>query len=101
MEGVESVDLVFVDGGHRFEDVIVDLICAVRLLRAGGALVIDDVNPSLPGVLQAANFVRRNFAQCLALVEDSPLCATASVFVKTAALGVPATEAAWNFHVPF
>lgn len=35
-------DFIFIDGGHRFEDVFVDLIFADRILKPGGMMVFDD-----------------------------------------------------------
>ena len=103
--GEECFDLVFIDGAHTFDDVMVDCAVAVRLVRPGGAIVLDDVNPSLPGVLRAANYLRRNYALCLALVEDSPLCATAAVFIKSASLLEQAAGSKvrreWAYSVPF
>jgi predicted O-methyltransferase YrrM len=35
-------EFIFVDGGHRFEDVFVDLIFADRILKPGGLMIFDD-----------------------------------------------------------
>ncbi len=35
-------DFIFIDGGHRFEDVFVDLIFADTLLKPGGIMIFDD-----------------------------------------------------------
>jgi predicted O-methyltransferase YrrM len=47
-------DLAFVDGNHRFDGVFVDLSYLGRLVRAGGAIFIDDYQ--LPSVAKAVAF---------------------------------------------
>lgn len=44
-----SFDIVYIDGGHRFEDVTADLEFYAPLVRYGGYLVIDDASCNLPG----------------------------------------------------
>jgi predicted O-methyltransferase YrrM len=56
-EGRE-LDLVFLDGNHRFEAVFVDLFYSGRLLREGGAVFVDDTQ--LPGVRRAVDFYIAN-----------------------------------------
>jgi hypothetical protein len=52
-------DLAFIDGNHRFEGVLLDLVYSGRLLKeGGGVLFVDDVH--LPGVGKAVNFCLRN-----------------------------------------
>ena len=52
-EGRE-LDLVFLDGNHRFEAVFVDLFYSGRLLSDGGIVFVDDTQ--LPGVRRAVDF---------------------------------------------
>lgn len=110
--GPESVDLVFIDGCHRFDDVLLDITYAAKLLRVGGVLVLDDAHPALPGVLRAANFARTNLARVFAYVPDAPPSASTAVFVKTcgmqedAGLGYlrepsPGVDRHWNHWTPF
>jgi predicted O-methyltransferase YrrM len=47
-------DLAFVDGNHRFEAVVLDLIYSARLLAEPGVVFVDDVQ--LPGVRAAVDF---------------------------------------------
>ena len=42
-------DIVYIDGGHRFEEVAADLEFYSPLVRYGGYLVIDDASCNLPG----------------------------------------------------
>ena len=44
-----SFDVVYIDGGHRFEEVTADLEFYALLVRHGGYLVLDDASCSLPG----------------------------------------------------
>ena len=52
------VDFVFVDGNHRFDDVIVDFYLADQITRIGGLIALDD-NWML-AIQTAANFVTSN-----------------------------------------
>ena len=51
-------DFAFIDGNHRFEGVLLDLVYSGRLLREGRVLFVDDVQ--LPGVRKAVDFCLRN-----------------------------------------
>ncbi len=53
-----SFDLAFVDGNHRFEGVLLDLVYCGRLLRPGGIVFADDAQ--LPAVRKAAAFCTAN-----------------------------------------
>jgi len=52
------VDFVFIDGNHRFDDVIVDFYLADQLTRIGGLISLDD-NWML-SIQTAANFITSN-----------------------------------------
>lgn len=52
-------DLAFVDGNHRFDGVLFDLVYLGRLVRPGGILFVDDYQ--LPAVVRAASFCLTNF----------------------------------------
>lgn len=39
----ESFDFIFIDGNHRFDDVLVDFYLADQVLKVGGLLVLDDI----------------------------------------------------------
>jgi predicted O-methyltransferase YrrM len=51
-------DLALIDGGHRFEDVFLDLAFADRLLEPGAALIVDDL--WLPSVRTAVSYLETN-----------------------------------------
>jgi hypothetical protein len=51
--GPEAAGLIFIDGGHRFEDVLMDFYLADRLCCVGGAIVFDDaLFPAIETVIQ-------------------------------------------------
>jgi predicted O-methyltransferase YrrM len=54
-----SFDLIFIDGNHEFEFAYFDLLCASRVLRPGGVVVLDNVDQ--PGPKFASHlFLERN-----------------------------------------
>jgi predicted O-methyltransferase YrrM len=53
-----SFDFAFLDGNHRFEGVLLDLIYAGRLLPEGGVVFVDD--HQLPAVRRAVRFCLAN-----------------------------------------
>ena len=53
-----SFDFAFLDGNHRFEGVVLDLVYTGRLLREGGIVFADDTQ--LPGVRRAVDFCIAN-----------------------------------------
>jgi predicted O-methyltransferase YrrM len=52
--------LIFVDGAHDYPTCANDLRQAQRLLSPGGALAVDDVHPTFPGVQRAVKEVLHN-----------------------------------------
>jgi predicted O-methyltransferase YrrM len=60
-------DLIYIDGSHVFEGVLVDAYYCARLLRDGGVMLFDD--SALDQVAKVVRFVRRNQAYCLTEVD--------------------------------
>jgi predicted O-methyltransferase YrrM len=52
-------DLVLVDGNHEFEYALFDLLCAARLMRPGGLIVMDNIEQVGPR-LATKSFLERN-----------------------------------------
>lgn len=52
-----TVDLVFVDGWHSFEQTLVEFYYINRLLPVGGIVIFDDI--PLPAISKIANYVER------------------------------------------
>ena len=53
-----TFDLAFVDGNHRFDGVLLDLVYLGRLVHRGGIVFVDDYQ--LPSVARAASFCVTN-----------------------------------------
>lgn len=51
-------DLTFIDGNHRFDDVLTDFTLSALVCRPGGIIVLDDM--WMPSVRKAVSFIRRN-----------------------------------------
>jgi predicted O-methyltransferase YrrM len=51
-------DFVFIDGNHRFDDVIVDFYLSDQILKPGGLIVFDDM--WMPSIQAAVSFVLNN-----------------------------------------
>lgn len=54
----EQFDFVYIDGNHRFDDVIVDFYLADQVTRMGGLIVLDDM--WLESVRTACSFISAN-----------------------------------------
>jgi predicted O-methyltransferase YrrM len=51
-------DFVFIDGNHRFDDVIVDFYLSDQILKPGGLIAFDDM--WMPSIQSAVSFVLNN-----------------------------------------
>ena len=88
-------DFIFVDGGHLFDNVFVDVFSSIRLARPGSLIVLDD--RWMPAVRRAAAF----FVNNLGLIDEStPQGTPGHRFVI---LRVPhtITQRKWDHHVEF
>lgn len=57
----EELDLLFIDGDHKYNGVKTDCLLYSRLLKKGGLLVFDDFGPRHPGVYKFLNeFIKEN-----------------------------------------
>lgn len=72
-------DLIFIDGNHRFDDVLVDFTLCAPLLAEGGLVVLDDM--WMRSVKAAVDFVRTNRADFEAVRTPLP---TVAAFRRTA-----------------
>lgn len=51
----ESIDFVFIDAGHLYENVMEDLINWYPKVKYGGVIAGHDYTPSFPGLMKAVN----------------------------------------------
>jgi len=51
-------DFIYIDGNHRFDDVIVDFYLSDQILKPGGLIVFDDV--WMPSIQTAVSFILNN-----------------------------------------
>lgn len=68
VERGETVDLVFIDGAHRFEYVFLDVCYGLRLVKPGGLLVLDD--RWMDAVRAAADYAVKNLGARLEVFEE-------------------------------
>ncbi len=54
----ETFEVIFIDGNHRFDDVLVDFTLSARLCPVGGCIVLDDLWMS--SIRRAVAFIRSN-----------------------------------------
>lgn len=54
-----SVDFVFVDASHAYDDIVADSRFALEIVNAGGVVVWDDYQPRTMGVVTALNELSR------------------------------------------
>lgn len=84
-------DVIFIDGNHRFDDVLVDFTLSALVCKRGGFIIFDDM--WMPSIRKVASFVRRNradFAEVPAALEYI------SVFQK-----IGADERSWRHFEDF
>lgn len=53
------VDFIYIDASHEYEDVILDSQAALNIAHKGSIIVWDDYQSSIPGVVNALNFLGR------------------------------------------
>lgn len=53
-QGPQNIDVLYVDGGHSYQEAKVDIHCYGRLVKHGGCIIVHDVlHPQFPGVRKA------------------------------------------------
>lgn len=65
----ERFNLVFLDGNHRFEYIMLDFFYASRMLEVGGFLMLHD--PWMPSTRKATSFILRNLSDEFSLYEPA------------------------------
>lgn len=54
----KSFDIIFIDGGHRFDDVLCDFTLAAQICPVGGYIILDDL--LLPSITKVKDFIVKN-----------------------------------------
>jgi len=85
-----SADFIFMDDGHKYDDNIVELYFATKMLRQGGFLVIDDA--WMPSVVATLEYATSN----LPFVQIHGLYKRGVVLLKTGD-----DHRVWDFHERF
>ena len=91
LEGCQA-QLLFIDGDHRFDGILLDFTLGDRVLAQEGIVVFDDL--WMPSVRRVISFVEKNRADYERLPDR---VANAAAFRKIA----PADRRAWNHYVDF
>ena len=87
----EMFDLIFIDGYHRFDDVLIDVSLSARICRDGGLIVLHDL--FLPSVRAVVGFLEANRTDLQRLPNS---CWNLAVFRR---LG--GDNRFWDHFVPF
>ena len=83
--------MVFIDGGHRFENVMIDFVLADQLCCVGGYIILDDA--WFPAIESVINYVRANRPDYTVAHLAVPNC---SVLMKIAD-----DQRSWDAFKPF
>lgn len=89
--GKQRFELIFVDGNHRFDNVLVDFTLSAELCPLGGYIVLDDL--WMPSIQRAVSFVRKNRDD---FREVATLIPRIAAFER-----VGLDERQWDHHVNF
>jgi predicted O-methyltransferase YrrM len=54
----ETFEVIFIDGGHRFDDAFVDFTLSAELCPMGGCIILDDM--WMPSIRRAVAFIQSN-----------------------------------------
>ena len=87
----ERFDLIFIDGYHRFDDVLIDISLAAPLCRPGGVIVLHDL--WLPAVRSVVAFLESNRND---LIRLPTTCRNLGVFELQ-----QSDQRNWDHFVPF
>lgn len=90
IRGKQEFDAIFIDGNHRFDDVLVDFYLADQVLKVGGLVAFDDM--WMDSIKSVASFVVNN--RSYRFVPQRAI--NMAVFVKTAA-----DTRNWQHYNPF
>lgn len=92
--GSERFDLIFLDGGHRYDDVFVDFHFARRLISPSGNIVLDDT--WLPSIQTVVSWVETNLSDQWQRLPAPPDLSLAAFEARGAS-----DQRRWDHFVPF
>ena len=92
--GSERFDLIFLDGGHRYDDVFVDFHFARRLISPSGNIVFDDT--WLPSIQTVVSWVETNLSDQWQRLPAPPDLSLAAFEARGAS-----DQRRWDHFVPF
>lgn len=84
-------DVIFIDGNHRFDDVIIDFTLSDYVCSQGGYILLDDL--WMPSIQRAIAFIERNRSDYHRITSSD---ANMAIFQKTGS-----DDRAWNHFVSF
>jgi predicted O-methyltransferase YrrM len=84
-------DVIFIDGNHRFDDIIIDFTLSDYVCSQGGYILLDDL--WIPSIQRAIAFIERNRSDYQRITSSDHNLA---IFQKTGS-----DDREWNHFVPF
>lgn len=87
----EGFEFIFIDGNHRFDDILTDFTLSAALCVVGGYISLDDM--WMPSIQRAASFIRKNRTD---FEEVRTHTWNIAAFKRVAK-----DTRAWDFHVEF
>jgi predicted O-methyltransferase YrrM len=90
-ESGRRFDVIFIDGGHRFDEVLTDFVMCASVCNPGGYIILDDY--WMPSVKTAVAYVKKNRGE----FNPVPL----PIFRMAAFRKVGEDSRAWNHFKPF
>lgn len=87
----EEFEFIFIDGSHRFDDVIVDFTLSAQVCPVGGYIALDDM--WMPAIQKAAEFIRMNRKD---FVEIETPINNIAVFKR-----IDKDRRRWDYHTAF
>ena len=87
-------DAFFIDDGHKFDDIIVELFHVAKMLSFGGALMLHD--NWMPSVQKVQGFIEANVPSLLHVPNPLGFKCCITIYTK-----VQTDQRAWNHFEPF
>ena len=95
-------DLIFIDGFHTFDNTLMDVYFAVRLVKMFGFIIIDDIQH--PGVKHVSEYINTNYKHLKRINYADPVFSTNKHYTsKTMGIyqKISKDTRTWDFHKAF